>query len=71
MKAAYDREADALYLLFAKAEVVKTEEVRPGIVFDYDAAGRIVGIEILEAAKTIAGDPLNLGSLGESSREIP
>jgi uncharacterized protein YuzE len=34
---------------------VDSEEVRPGIVFDFDAEGRIVAVEILEASEHLAG----------------
>jgi uncharacterized protein YuzE len=55
MKTHYDPESDALYVRFADAAVVDSEEVRPGIVFDFDAEGRIVAVEILEASEHLAG----------------
>jgi uncharacterized protein YuzE len=55
MKTHYDPESDALYVRFADAAVVDSEEVRPGIVFDFDAEGRIVAVEVLEASKHLAG----------------
>lgn len=54
MKTHYDSEADALYLRFADAPVSDSEEVRPGIVFDFDADGRIVAVEILDATEHLA-----------------
>ncbi len=51
----YDAEADALYVNFGEAEIIDTEEVRPGIIFDFDAEGRIVGIEVLDASTRMAG----------------
>lgn len=54
MQAKYDPEADALYLRLAEAEIVESEEVRPGIVLDFDAEGRIAGIEILDASQHVA-----------------
>ena len=54
MKTHYDAEADALYLRFADAPVIESEEVRPGIVFDFDAEGRIVAVEILDASEHLA-----------------
>ena len=47
MRLHYDPAADALYLRFAEAEIVESEEVRPGIILDFDAADRVVAIEIL------------------------
>lgn len=54
MKSHYDAEADALYLRFADAPVSESEEVRPGIVFDFDANGKIVAVEILDATEHLA-----------------
>ncbi|WP_293799537.1 DUF2283 domain-containing protein [uncultured Bosea sp.] len=54
MKTHYDTEIDALYLRFADAPVSDSEEVRPGIIFDYDADGRIVAVEILDATEHLA-----------------
>ena len=54
MKTKYDKEADALYVRFADAPVSESEEVRPGIVFDFDEEGRIVAVEILDASEHLA-----------------
>ena len=47
MRLKVDRENDVLYFRLDEAEVVESEEVEPGIILDFDAAGRVVGIEIL------------------------
>lgn len=54
MKSRYNREADALYVQLADAVVAGSVEVRPGIMLDFDAAGRVVGIEILDASEHVA-----------------
>lgn len=54
MKTRYDSETDALYLRFTDTAVVETEEVRPGIRLDFDATGRIVAIEVLDASAHLA-----------------
>lgn len=51
MKLEYDSQADAAYVQFSEAEVQDSEEVRPGVVVDYDAQDRVVGIEILHVRK--------------------
>ena len=48
MRITYDSEVDALYIRFIEA-MVTTEHVAPGIAVDYDAEGKIAGIEILDA----------------------
>lgn len=54
MKSRYDAETDALYVRFSEAEVIESEEVRPGVVFDFDADGKIVAVEILDASDHLA-----------------
>ena len=54
MKTIYDPEVDALYVRFADKPVIDSEEVSSGVVLDYDAEGRIVAIELLDASKQIA-----------------
>jgi uncharacterized protein YuzE len=54
MKTIYDPDADALYVRFADAAVVESEEVSEGVVLDCDAEGRIVAIEVLEARRHLA-----------------
>jgi uncharacterized protein YuzE len=54
MKTIYDPQADALYVRFAEAPVVESEEVADGVVLDYDAEGRIIAFEFLAAANISA-----------------
>ena len=54
MKTIYDADADALYVRFADASVVESEEVADGVVLDFDVEGRIVAIELLDATKHLA-----------------
>lgn len=51
MKLHYDPSVDALYLRFADSAVKESEEVRPGIVLDYDDSNRVVAIEVLNLRK--------------------
>lgn len=54
MKTSYDPDTDALYLLLAETSVVGSEEVAPGIILDFDAEHRLVGIEVLNASTNAA-----------------
>ena len=54
MKSRYDPETDALYVRFADAEVIESEEIRPGIMLDYDAEGRVVAVEIIDASEHLS-----------------
>ncbi|HSP43832.1 MAG TPA: DUF2283 domain-containing protein [Luteolibacter sp.] len=48
MKVTYDSEVDVLRVLFSNAH-----EDKPGVILDYDAAGNVVGLEILNASKRV------------------
>jgi YD repeat-containing protein len=54
MKITYDAEVDALYIQFLETTVT-TEHLAEGIAADYDAEGRLAGIEILDALKRFGG----------------
>lgn len=56
MKIQYDPQADALYIRLLAGEVAESDEVREGVVFDYDTEGRVLGIEILDVS-TRADNP--------------
>ena len=51
MRVRVDTVADAVYLNLTDRPIKDSEEVADGIVVDYDAEGRIVGVEILDASK--------------------
>jgi uncharacterized protein YuzE len=51
----YDAEVDALSIIFRDATVT-TQELAEGVTAEYDEQGRLVGLEILDAAKRF-GDP--------------
>ena len=58
----YDPEADAVYIAVGRGKVDRTEETGP-FIYDIDAEGHIVGIEILSASKVLApGDWKKAGS---------
>lgn len=52
----YSPEADAMFVRFASegAKSVNTAEVAPGIVLDFDAAGNVIGIEVLSVWERMA-----------------
>ncbi|MBZ0309453.1 MAG: DUF2283 domain-containing protein [Anaerolineae bacterium] len=51
MKIEFDPIADALYLELTDSDIEKTEEIKPGVMIDYDADGNIVGVEVLYISK--------------------
>ena len=52
----YDPQANAAYIRFSPEPVQDSEEVSTGIVLDYDAAGHIVGMEVLDARAHLSPD---------------
>jgi len=48
MRVKVDMESDALYFRLSEDPIVNSEEVSPGIIVDYNASGKVIGIEILE-----------------------
>ena len=47
MKLTVDRQADALYLNLDETPAPESEEISPGIIFDYNAERKVVGVEML------------------------
>jgi len=56
MKVRYDKEVDILSILISDEVVFESDEDKKGVILDYSADGRIVGIEIMNASKQ-AGNP--------------
>jgi uncharacterized protein YuzE len=52
MRITYDQNVDALYIRF-KETTVTTKHLGEGIAADFDADGRLAGIEILDAVKRL------------------
>jgi len=45
MKIKCDKDVDALYFRLDESSIVDSEEVRPGVILDYDENDQVVGIE--------------------------
>jgi uncharacterized protein YuzE len=67
MRVRVDHAADAVYLNLTERPIKDSAEVADGIIVDYDEEGRIVGVEILDAAKR-TNDPK---ALEQFSFEVP
>lgn len=71
MKFHYYPETDSLYIDLAERVAADSEEVAPGVVLDFDAEGRLVGIDIDQASKIVdlsrlEAESLPLGALSIS-----
>ncbi len=51
MKLDYDRETDCMTVVFIDNPVEESDEIRPGIILDFDVKGRMVGMEIMDASQ--------------------
>ena len=51
MKLTYDEDADAATIVLTDAEVEETREIAVGVYADYDARGRLIALELLDAGK--------------------
>ena len=53
MRIRYDEKIDALYFQLDDSKVVESEELKPGIVLDFNAKKQVVGIEVLELKRRV------------------
>ncbi|HEV8310346.1 MAG TPA: DUF2283 domain-containing protein [Methylomirabilota bacterium] len=53
MKVTYDEATDTLTVIFRDAPVAESDEDKPGVILDYDQAGNLVSVEVLEASKRV------------------
>lgn len=60
MRLKVDKENDALYLRLDESAVVESEEVQPGVILDFNAAGNVVGIEMLNLSARVAPEQLRV-----------
>ena len=51
MKITYDKNVDAMIILFSDSDIEETKDIAPGVYVDYDADGGMVGLEILKASQ--------------------
>jgi YD repeat-containing protein len=55
VKVIYDKETDTLSIILHPGKVAASDEPRPGMILDYDKAGRLVAIELLDASEQVKG----------------
>jgi uncharacterized protein YuzE len=63
MKLNYYSDTDSLYIDLYEQPNVESREVSEGIVFDYDATGNLLGIDIDNASRKVDLKKLTLNKL--------
>ena len=53
MKVIYDPGTDTLTIVLSDKPVAESDEDKPGIILDYDAAGNLISMEILDASQRV------------------
>jgi uncharacterized protein YuzE len=59
MRIKLDKENDALYFRLDENKVVESEEVRPGVILDFDENDRVVGVEFLNISSRATKEALS------------
>jgi len=63
MKLNYYSETDSLYINFSEQPSVESLEISEGVLLDYDAEGKLVGIDIDNASNKVEMEKLILSKI--------
>jgi uncharacterized protein YuzE len=63
MELNYYPETDSLYINLSEQPSVESQEISEGILLDYDAEGRLVGIDIDNASNKVEMEKLILSKI--------
>jgi uncharacterized protein YuzE len=58
MKVKVDKESDTLYFRLDESRIVESEEIRPGVILDFDNNDNVVGVEFLHVSSRANKDEL-------------
>ena len=58
MRIKYDEEVNILYIRLKEAPCHESDEIKQGLIIDYDKVGNVIGIEILDASEYLTEDEL-------------
>ena len=70
MKISYYPDTDCLYIDLSEQPSAESREISEGVVLDYDAEGRLVGIDMDNASKKVELNKLTLNKLPASEQII-
>lgn len=49
----FDQDTDTLSIILGPGPVAESDEEKPSVILDYDAAGNLVSLEILDASRRV------------------
>lgn len=53
MRISYDEADDAMYIRFSETEYYQSDEVKEGVILDFDKEGRIIALELLDVSQRL------------------
>ncbi len=59
MRINYDKQADAMYIRFSEAKYYQSDEVKEGIILDFDKSGKIIGMEVLDVSDRLPQESMS------------
>ena len=59
MRIILDKESDALYFRLDQNRIVDSEEIKPGVIFDYDENDQVVGVEFMNISTRASKEQLS------------
>ncbi len=59
MRVKLDKDSDVLYFRLDEKRIVESEEVRPGVILDFDENDEVVGVEFLGVSGRATQDELS------------
>ncbi len=59
MRISYDEADDAMYIRFSEAEYYQSDEVKEGVILDFDKGGKIIALEILDVSQRLPETSMN------------
>ena len=53
MRISYDEVDDEMYIRFSEAEYYSSDEVKEGVILDFDKEGKIIALELFNVSKRL------------------
>ena len=69
MRVTYDEEVNALYIRIKETPYYESDEIKHGLILDYDREGNLIAVEILDATGYLS--PEELATLNFNLQRMP